>query len=77
MSTSLAGPSGLRTTAGGHVGKGVRMEVYYRELRAMSSRERKQTCREMEGVVAARRPSFIGRLWATVRRLVMRPGAPR
>jgi hypothetical protein len=53
------------------------MEVYYRELRAMSSGERKQTYREMERAVAARRPSFIGRLWATVRHLVMRPGAPR
>ena len=53
------------------------MEVYYRELRALGSGERKQTYREMERVVAARRPSLIRRLWATVRHLVMRPGAPR
>lgn len=54
------------------------MEVYYRELREMSSRERRQAYKEMERAAAAQRPSLLGRMWAaTVRHLGMRAGAPR
>jgi hypothetical protein len=53
------------------------VEVYYRELHAMSSRERKHVYREMERAVAAQRPSWLGRVWAVARHLGIRAGAPR
>jgi hypothetical protein len=53
------------------------MEVYYRELREMSSSERKRIYREMERTVAAQRPSFLERVRASLRHLGLRVGAPR
>lgn len=53
------------------------VEVYYRELHAMSSEQRKHVYREMERAVAAQRPSWLGRVWAAARHLGIKAGAPR